>query len=396
MTETSIYRQLGIDPKKASVREIFGKIVDNDTPHAFVNMKRDPDFPELFFTKHPDGDGSKFLQRLLHVEETGEIEAIQGAVDDAFEMNFGDIAASGFVSGKVVITQILEFNGAYVEKEAIMRQIAIRVAELLDFYRKNGFDLTYFMGGETADLPNQTSSVIYCADFYARTLESNIITGENIAPGDKIYGFASYGQAAWEPQYNFGLMSNGATQGRQYLMSEEYNRKYPYLVGYGKPFKGRFKVADPFPDAPEFTMSQALLSPTRNWSLIIKKIIDKLKQRGIFDQLHGISMNTGGGATKIAHVGQGITYRKRMPEPPPLFQLIKEESKENWKHMFESFNCGVGIDAVGEDTLDFSLALEEVAEEIQIELFDLGRCEGNRGQENEVILETPYGTFDNY
>ncbi len=397
MTNESIYRQLGIDAQKSTVREIFSRIVDNDFPGAFVNIKRDPEFPGYVFTKHPDGDGSKFLQRLLHMEETGDTSIIRGAVDDAFEMNFGDIAASGFVSGKIVLTQIIDINAFKVGKEEVMQQIALRVAELLKIYRDNGFDLTFFMGGETADLPNQTSSVIYNADVYARAQEKDLITGANIRPGDRIYGFASFGQAVWEDEYNYGLMSNGATQARLYLMSDEYNEKYPHLVGYGKRYKGRYRVASRLPTDANISISKAILSPTRNWSLVIKILINKLKERGLFDKLHGISMNTGGGATKIGHLGRGITYYKEMPEPPDLFQMINFESNGYWESMFESFNCGIGIDIVGEDDPELEEVLMEVEKETKIQLFELGVCEPNTDPEkNKVILETPFGIFDNY
>jgi len=397
MAGTSVYRQLGIDPQKATVREIFGKLVDNDFPQAFVNIKRDPEFPGYVFAKHPDGDGSKFVQRLLHVEETGSPAAIQGAVDDAFEMNLGDIAASGFVDGKIVLTQIIDINSFKVSKPSVMRQIALRVAELLALYRENGFDLAYFLGGETADLPNQCGSVIYNADVYARTRENGLITGRHIQPGDQIWGFASSGQAAWEKEYNFGLMSNGATQARLFLMSDEYNAKYPHLVGYGKPYRGRFKVNDLLPGFSNTTVSEAILSPTRNWSLVIKRILDKVKKRGILDKLHGISMNTGGGATKIAHVGQGILYKKKMPDPPGLFKLIQAESNDDWEHMYESFNCGVGIDVIGEKHVDLEAVLQEVDKETNITLHHLGECEANPSpDQNKVVLETRFGTFDNY
>jgi phosphoribosylformylglycinamidine cyclo-ligase len=401
MGEESIYRHLGVDPQKSTIREIFGKIVDNDFPRAFVNIVRDPDFPGYVFTKHPDGDGSKGTQRVLHMLETGDPTVMRGIVDDGFEMNFGDIAASGFVSGKIVITQIVDIFGlgeeAKQQKEVILRQIGLRVAELLDLYRKNGFDICFFTGGETADLPNQVSSMVYNADFYARTQEKNIITGDAVQAGDAIYGFASTGRAAWETEYNFGLMSNGSTQARLFLMSEEYNEKYPRLVGFGKPYQGRFRVTDPFPGREDVTVSQALLSPTRNWSLVIKMIIDKCWERGIFDKIHGISLNTGGGATKIQHVGQGIIYEKEMPYPPELFELIREESGDDWNNMFESFNCGIGIDVIGENHPELENALVDIAAKTKIRLFPLGYCRKNSNPaKNKIILKTPFGTFDNY
>ncbi len=393
--EMSKYKELGIDPNKSSVREIFGKIVDNDFPNAFVNIKRDPEIPGMVFTKHSDGDGSKFVQRALHYFETGDDSIFQGAVDDAFSMNSGDIAASGFVCGKWVLTQTININGINLPKKKIMKQNALRVAWLLQLYRSYGFDMTFFLGGETADLPDQTSSIVYDMDIYARTKEINLIIG-NVRPGDKIYGFASDGKAKWEEKNNSGIMSNGLTLARTCLMAQKYTEKYPFLIRHNGSYQGRFKVND-MPDILQgMTVSEAILSPTRQWAIVIKLIIKKLKEREILHMLHGISMNTGGGATKIRHIGQGVVYKKRMPDPPPIFKLIQEESGELWRNMFVDFNCGVGIDVVGEDSKEFQQTLKKVAAETEIKLFELGKCEKCQDKKNKIILDTPYGYFDDY
>ena len=125
-------------------------------------------------------------------------------------------------------------------------------------------------------------------------------------------------------------------------------------------------------------------------------MIEKLKERGIFSMLHGISMNTGGGATKIGHVGQGIVYLKEMPEPPAIFRLIKEESGETWRNMHRTFNCGVGLDIVGQDDPAFESVLKLVGELTGIEMFELGVCRKNRGKKNRVVLQTGFGKFDDY
>ena len=107
-------------------------------------------------------------------------------------------------------------------------------------------------------------------------------------------------------------------------------------------------------------------------------------------------MNTVGGATKVNHLGVGgITYEKTMPTPPPIFQLIQQEPMtKDWKHMFESFNCGVGIDVIGEDTLEFKTAVSDVEKATGVKAFILGTCKANGTNENHVVLDTQYGTFE--
>ena len=321
MAEKSKYEQLGVDADKRSVREIFSRIVRNDFPGAFVNIVRDPEILGKVFTKHPDGDGSKFVQRLLHYRETGDEQVFQGAVDDAFSMNSGDIAASGFVFGRWVITQIININALNVPKELVMKQIALRVESLLELYKSYGFKLTFFLGGETADLPDQVNSAVYDVDIFAEAYDHELVLG-NVQQGDQIYGFASNGRAVWEQTLNSGIMANGLTLARTHTMLENYGKKYPFLIRRDGKYQGRFAVTDKPKMLGGMTVSQALLSPTRQWAILIRLLIEKLKQEKIFHLLHGISLNTGGGATKITHVGQGILYFKTMPYPPPIFYLI--------------------------------------------------------------------------
>lgn len=392
--EKSKYEQLGVDADKRSVREIFGSIIRNNFPGAFVNIVRDRETPGRVFTMHADGDGSKIVQRLLHYLEIGDPQIFQGAVDDGFSMNSGDVAASGFVFGHWAITQIININALNAPKELIMKQIALRVESLLKLYESYDFKLTFFLGGETADLPDQISSAVYDINIFAEAMNYELVTG-NVQPGDKIYGFASDGQAIWEDEPNSGIMANGLTLARIFLMKEDYGIQYPFLVRRGGKYQGKFTVTDKPDMLGGMTVSQALLSPTRQWAILIRLLIEKLKQEKIFHQLHGISLNTGGGATKIARLGQGILYLKYMPGPPPIFHLIQAESGESWREMYKNCNCGVGIDVIGESTPEFKEALSYVSQITGIMRFSLGRClENFAGEKNRVDLRTKFGEFN--
>lgn len=179
-------------------------------------------------------------------------------------------------------------------------------------------------------------------------------------------------------------------------MYPRYGVKYRHLTRSGNVYSGKYLVTDRPEILGGYTVSQALMSPTRQWAILIRVLIEKLKQAGIFYMLHGISMNTGGGATKIGHVGQGIIYKKKMPEPPPIFRLIKRESGETWRNMFQTFNMGVGIDVVGENDSDFRRVLKKVGWETCVKMFELGFCYPNSSKKNRVILETQFGEFDDY
>lgn len=224
----SQYQNLGVDPHKENVKNIFAKLINNDFPGAFVNIIRDPDKPGQVLTQHQDGDGSKFIQRLLHYYETKDLSVFAGAADDALAMNSGDIAASGFVFGKWLVTDVLNLNLDSKIKEDVMKAIALRFIQLKQIYADYGFNKLFFLGGETADLPDQVRSAVFDVGITAWAEEKDLILG-NVRPGDRIYGFASDGRAAWESEENSGLMSNGLTLARNCLMSSCYNEKYPQL-----------------------------------------------------------------------------------------------------------------------------------------------------------------------
>lgn len=387
----SIYEQLGVDPHKTNVKEIFGKIVSNEYPGAWCNIIAEPWNDDYVVTKHSDGSGSKSVQRLLDFLKHGDPEIFQNDILDALGMNTGDVACAGFTD-TYLVTDALAINKANAPKDEIMKQLALGMAKAIELYRQHGITLK-FLGGETADLVDQTQNYILDVDVYSRTRWSNLIQGK-VVPGDVIYGFSSAGRAVWEEVENSGIMSNGLTLGRKGLLQPSYCEQYPFLSDPKKPFFGRYDAAWPVTGT-DMTISQSLLSPTRQWCFVIKKLFDERKCWSPRDLFHGISMNTGGGATKVKNLGQGITYNKTMPAPPPFFRFIQEATNESWENMYTSFNMGVGLDVVV--NLQDSPASEEiirtVAEKTGVACWKLGECTASADGKNHVVLNTDYGTF---
>ncbi|MFZ4648096.1 MAG: hypothetical protein ACOYMB_00485 [Patescibacteria group bacterium] len=389
----SMYEKLGVDPTKSSVKEIFHAIIDNEYPGAFVNIITDPFCPERVLTQHQDGDGSKFVQRVLHYFENNDPAVFAGMVDDALSMNTGDIAASGFVAGPILVTNVLNLNFPKEIKKIIMKVIALRMLELKEIYRGHGFDLR-LLGGETADLPDQVRTGVFDIAVTAWANRSQLIKG-NVESGDLIFGFPSDEQAAWETKSNSGIMSNGLTLARSSLMHSSYNKTYGHLKRGGDYYNGKFFYNDCSVPL-GMSVGDALISPTRQWAIVIKEIISALEKEDALFMLHGISMNTGGGATKISNIGQGnILYIKNMPPPPPLFRLIQCESNESWENMYQILNCGIGIDVVGKNHPVFKDALKEAALKCDLPLYQLGVCEKmpREPKNNQVLLSTPFGEF---
>lgn len=396
MSEQSKYAELGVDAGKGKVRELVQALIDNDFPGAWVNIVRSRQLPGFVKMQHADGDGSKIVARILMYLITGNSHWLEGIVDDAFSMNYSDAACAGFVEGEFLTTNTVNVNGFHAPKDKILRAISRRMPELVDLYRRYGFSSrnhVFLLGGETADLTLQVQTGVFDITVSGCMEEENVVRG-NVVPGDHIYGFASDGQADWEKEKNSGIMSNGLTLALTYLLDQIYNELYPNLLVHGTKFKGSHKVHSKPALLEDMTVAQALLSPTRQWAILIKILLDMLKADGKFHLLHGISLNSGGGATKVRNLGVGgINYYKRMPTPPAIFQLIQQESKESWARTFEGLNCGVGLDVIGAAGL--LPYLKRVEQETHVRLFDtLGVCEaGGNPTSNNVTLETPYGTF---
>ena len=387
--QVDLYKVLGIASNKSDISTSFKSIITNDYPQAFVNISTDPSNPDKRITMHADGDGSKFIQRVLDYYENKNPEIFSGMVDDGISMNTGDISATGFVE-TIRFIDVLDIGNNEL-KDVVVHQIKKRLGELIKLYSKYCFDFKSF-GGETAQLPYQVKSGVFNVAVTAWAHKEDIIAG-NTQIGDVILGLHSDGQAAWEERPNSGVMSNGLTLIRSGLMDTSFNEKYPDL-GDGKFYKGQYFPND-LPDILQgMSVSEAILSPTRHWAIVIKKIIQELKKRGILYMLHGISINTGGGATKIANIGKGVTYVKNMPLPPSLFRFIQSETEQPWEHMYTTFNSGIGVDIVGSNRLSFMEAVQTAIYQCELKMSELGHVISSPDSKNHVILTTPYGKFE--
>jgi len=390
MAKGDMYDKAGVESDKSGLEKVFGTENKKLFPNAFCVINYDP-ILGVYEIVHADGSGSKSVLRALHFLEKGDPTIFIPDLFDAFTMNAGDAATCGFVDvfKSINITAINKQRGY---KQVFIEALAEAERRLYDLYKKYGMHYQR-MGGEVADLPDQVGSHVLDVAVYSYLKDKNRIIEGNVKPGDIIYGFRSDDRAIWENEQNSGIMANGQTFGRIELIHVDYAKKYPFLTREEYPFKGKFYIDDKLPGV-GMTASEALLSPTRQWAILIKMLIDELESTGDLDLLHGISMNTGGGATKIRNIGQGICYHKSMPTPSPIFQLIQDQSGELWKNMFTTFNCGIGIDVVGwgvGGTLE--RAIKKVSAKSGVKCVDLGDCTASKSGKNVVSLKTIFGDF---
>ena len=106
-----------------------------------------------------------------------------------------------------------------------------------------------------------------------------VIDNTNITSGLSIIGFSSAGKASYENNENSGIGSNGLTSARHELLSRHYAENYPEtfdpLTEEEYVYCGPHRMNDPLPSS-GLTVGEALLSPTRTYLPLIKKISEEI------------------------------------------------------------------------------------------------------------------------
>ena len=219
---------------------------------------------------------------------------------------------------------------------------------------------------------------------------ADVIDNANIKGGDVIVGLASFGQAKYEKSYNGGMGSNGLTSARHDVFDNYLAQKYPESFDAKVPselvYSGKVKLTDAVENSP-IDAGKLVLSPTRTYAPIIKKILEKYKS----DSIHGMVHCSGGAQTKVLHFVDNVHVIKDNLFPvPPLFQLIQEQSKTDWKEMYQVFNCGHRMEIyVPENVAQDIIA---ISESFGVDAQIVGRVEANEGKKLTIISE--YGTFE--
>ena len=381
MTE-SRYEKLGVDIHKKGI-EIFKPSIGALYPAAFCAVKQDPQFPEYALIAHADGAGSKPVQSYLDYKETGELTAFKGIGQDVVAMNLNDIACVG--ASPISFVDYVALNKSKIPKEDLLEILNSEFTELSELLRAHNVTLP-FDGGETADLPDQLSTLDVSGFMEGRVKLSKVITGQGIRSGNKIVGLRSGGKAHYERKLNSGIMCNGITLARHCLITGEYEKKYSEILGQGtQGYSGRYRVGD-YVDELEMTIDAAITSPTRIFAPIVFKILDT-----VGSSVTGLVHNTGGGQTKCLKLGRGLRYIKHLTlQPDPIFTLIQKESGETWRDMYQDFNMGVGFEVILEqEAVDSALS---IAESFGVEAREMGYVESSPDG-NQVVIESSLGKF---
>lgn len=382
------YDLRGVSATKDEVHKAIKNEDKGLYPNAFCKIMPDvaagdDDYCTLM---HADTAGTKTSLAYIYWKETGDLSVWEGIAQDALVMNLDDMACVGCLED-ILISSTIGRNKHLISGDVITTLIQAANNFAVEM-KKHGIEM-HLAGGETADVGDivRTIDVGYTA--FARMPKSQLIEN-NIQGGDVIVGLASYGQATYENAYNGGMGSNGLTSARHDVFAKEYMEKYPESFAPQTPkevvYMGSKKLTDIIHvNGGEITIGKLVLSPTRTYLPVLKKVLDELHA-----QIHGIIHNTGGGLTKVEKFVQNKKIIKDNLLPtPPLFQMIKEEAGHDWREMFQVFNMG--------QRLEFYLSEEhaqqiiDIAVSFNIDAQIIGRVED--AEKTSVHVITPEGDF---
>ena len=333
------YAQRGVSAAKEDVHNAIKNIDKGLFPKAFCKII--PDFltnnDDYCLIMHADGAGTKSSLAYMYWKETGDISVWKGIAQDALIMNIDDLICVG-ATDNIMLSSTIGRNKSKIPGE-VLAAIINGTEELIAELKKFGVTI-HSTGGETADVGDLVRTIIVDSTVTARIKRADVIDNANIKAGDVIVGLASFGQATYETEYNGGMGSNGLTSARHDVFHKYLAEKYPESFDAAIPeelvYLGNIKLTDSVENSP-IDAGKLVLSPTRTYAPIIKEILSKYTS----ETIHGIVHCSGGAQTKILHFIDNLhVIKDNLFSIPPLFKLIQEQSKTDWKEMYQVFNCG--------------------------------------------------------
>ena len=332
------YAQRGVSSSKSEVHAVVDNLDRGVFPGAFCKIGSDilTGSPKKCNIIHSDGSGTKSTLAYLHYRETGDPSAFRKTAQDSLVMNIDDLLCVGAIDG-ILISSTVNRNARAIPGEALGQLIA-GTEDFLATLREYGVGV-HSGGGETADVGDLTGTVTVDSCAVVVMDRADVIDNANIKPGLAIVGLASAGQANYESFENSGIGSNGLTSARHDLLSPYYLENYPETVDSKTDpqylYCGPYKMSDPLPDS-NMTVGDALLSPTRTYAPVIKKLLSENRE-----SIHGMVHCSGGGQTKCIRFGTGVHHIKNNFLPvPPIFKAIQEASGTSDEEMFRVYNMG--------------------------------------------------------
>ena len=383
------YAQRGVSASKEDVHNAIKNIDKGLFPKAFCKIV--PDYltndEDYCLIMHADGAGTKSSLAYMYWKETGDVSVWKGIAQDALIMNIDDLLCVG-ATDNIMLSSTIGRNKNLIPGEVISA-IINGTEELINELKEFGVTI-HSTGGETADVGDLVRTIIVDSTVTARMKRNDVIDNANIQAGDVIVGLASFGKASYEKEYNGGMGSNGLTSARHDVFHKYLAEKYPESFDASVPselvYSGNVKLTDAVENAP-IDAGKLVLSPTRTYAPIIKAILSKYNS----DTIHGMVHCSGGAQTKVLHfTDKNHVIKDTLFEVPPLFKLIQEQSKTDWKEMYQVFNCGHRMELyVSQEIASEIIA---ISKSFNVEAQIIGRVEAS--ETKKLTIKSEYGTFE--
>ena len=381
------YNLRGVSATKEDVHNAIKNIDKGLYPKAFCKiipdiLGGDPDYCNIM---HADGAGTKSSLAYAYWRETGDLSVWKGIAQDALIMNIDDLLCVGAVDN-ILVSSTIGRNKNLVPG-SVISAIINGTDELLAELRSMGVGV-YATGGETADVGDLVRTIIVDSTVTCRMKRSDVIDNANIRPGDVIVGLSSSGKATYEDKYNGGMGSNGLTSARHDVFNKSIAEKYPETYDHSVPedlvYSGGLSLTDSVDGSP-LNAGELVLSPTRTYAPVIKKILDSLRSK-----IHGMIHCSGGAQTKVLHFVDGVRVVKDNLFPiPPLFRTIQEQSHTDWSEMYKVFNCGHRFEIYL--PAEYADEIISISKSFGIDAQIVGRVE--ESDKTELIIKSEFGEF---
>ena len=383
------YSLRGVSSAKEDVHNAIANIDKGLFPKAFCKIV--PDYlsgdPNYCLVMHADGAGTKSSLAYTYWRETGDLSVWDGIAQDAIVMNTDDLLCVGAVDN-IMLSSTIGRNKNLIPAEVISR--LINASESFASTMKDYGVNVILTGGETADVGDLVRTIIVDSTVCARMKRSDVINNANIKAGNVIVALESFGKASYEKDYNGGMGSNGLTSARHDVFEKYIAKLYPESFDNTLPsdlvYSGTKKLTDIEP-LTGLSYGKLVLSPTRTYAPVIKEILDKFRHK-----IDGMIHCSGGAQTKVLHFVEGLSIVKdNLFELPPLFKVIREESKTDWSEMYKVFNMGHRMELYVNE--DIALDIINISNKYAIAAKIIGRVEESKDKISHVTVKSKYGEF---
>jgi phosphoribosylformylglycinamidine cyclo-ligase len=334
---------------------------------------------------HADGAGTKSSLAYMYWRETGDLSVWKGIAQDALVMNLDDLLCVG-ATDNIMLSSTIGRNKNNIPGEVIAAIIQ-GTEELIADLAQHDVHI-YSTGGETADVGDLVRTIIVDSTVTARMNRADVIDNARILDGDVIVGLASSGQATYESQYNGGMGSNGLTSARHDVFFKMLAEQYPESFDPNVPEELVYAGQKSLTDATETPLDagKLVLSPTRTYAPSIKAILNQVDRK----QIHGMVHCSGGAQTKILHFIDDLhVVKDNLFDTPPLFQLIQEQSRTDWKEMYQVFNMGHRMELYVAEAIASTLI--SISKSFGVDAQVVGRVEAS--PKKQLTILSPYGEF---